>query len=211
MSLSGLELWLDASQLEGYDDTDDVNPWTNLANPANSPAVGETWRANYTANAINGLPALNFNPATPDFYVGFSVTLPTFSIFVVQQTTGNMYFLGKEDDNVQVRIGEGGSNILSLFTAAGGSRTSGVLTTDRSEWSLVEYFYDGTTVSFRENGQALSGSGAFAELVISEVSGAFQGAAGVNGMIAEIVVYNRALSPSQRAQIEAYLMEKYNL
>jgi len=82
---------------------------------------------------------------------------------------------------------------------------------------LLNFTYDGTTESIRQNGgtpgtTSISGSIDYGDTTSKNVViGQADGGYFLNGQIAEVLIYNRALTDTERQQAEAYLANKYGL
>lgn len=168
-------------------------------------------RAVYTANAVNGKPALAFNGLSHR-YVMASLALPgDFAMWFVQQTTGDGAFLGNQaNSNSQIRIGQSGSDVLSIFDGAANPQSS-ALSVARASWSLVSYVRSGGTIAFYENGVAKGTGATSGTLTLDAVSGLSAASEFISGYVAAIVVAAASPTAAHRVAVDRILMTKYGL
>jgi len=198
--IAGLGLWLDASQL-ALTDGADVTVWPDLSGLGNdvSCRVGTDNPPAFKTNAANGLPVIRFVSANSEFL--FRST----SIGVV----GHMVVVAKYNattfGNYDGLVGD--TSILWLVGDAGTNR-----------W----YPVGGATYYFNGSDSTSTRVGPMAALAVVGMSIAtpatFTPVVGVDrfnagrywdGDIAEVVVYDHALSTTDRQQVENYLRDKW--
>jgi hypothetical protein len=217
--VAGLWADWDAASIEGIDG-DPVSVWPDssgnghdLAQPegANQPAL--------KASIINGHPVVRC--AGNDWVVedaAIGVGAGDLSIFaVVKGAAANGTI-------VSTRAGTAGWLLRLTATGALYSNLAGMPTVadtfDPTEWNIVELVRTGTSVVLGHNGSMASpvvisnpATTATHTLVGGESSGT-PGVAGgsfLNGDIARILVFEAAVSNTDRALIEAYLAERYDI
>ena len=228
ISRNGLICWLRADQgttlVSGK-----VSSWNDSSGSGNSATQATAAkRPTFTADAINGLPALLFNGTStflqlpsPGFssftsggVTGFLVTEPT------AVTAGARFFdLGNGATADNIYLDEPTSTGASLYTynvASGTSVTSSSAIT-LNQFQLLEFVDNGSgTATIFTNGQ--QGAQSTTMNTVNNVARTSnfigQGSATGNffkGYIAEMILYNRALSTSEIALIEGYLIQKYSM
>ena len=79
----GLALWLDASQLTGLADGQQVDTWTDMSGSGNS-AILQTGSTKYIASVINGLPAVRFSGGEMMNVNLSSLANNSYEVFVVE-------------------------------------------------------------------------------------------------------------------------------
>lgn len=211
-SIAGLKLWLAADAIEGLSDDDPVATWADASgegNDATQAAAGLT--PTYQESELNDLPVVRFDGSD---WLGFpALFLDDFSMFFVVKQAGDNGLLGRQADSApQIRIGQG-ANKLSTFDGSN-NPLSDALGVAQGQWSLVEFVRSGTTISFFQNGTAY-GTGTMVNS--GDIGRKFDQLCAIvsviplNGDMAEVAVYNVALSTENREAFEGYAMTKYGL
>jgi hypothetical protein len=179
----------------------------------------------YVANAINGLPVLEFNggqsihlenPIYPEPPAHGPVELATFTLFVVGknnlQTESFNMILGPDDssDNSQVRW-DSGSEVLFVGVQSHMPIVESTIGNTRV-YHALSASYDGAKLTIYRDGTAKSA--AFFTLSkkwILAAVGSYKSSSWMVGDLAEVIIYERALSEAERLSVNAYLKAKYNL
>ncbi|MEJ0021442.1 MAG: 6-bladed beta-propeller [Candidatus Doudnabacteria bacterium] len=227
--ISGLKLWMDASNGVTKDGTtpaidgDTVQQWNDRslgANNATQLTAGS--RPTYKTNIINSHPVLRFNGAqnmdTSSFLDSSFDT--SFTFFIVQTKTdedlelttsnqGAAWFSGGISNSANAILAQTGNLTAPRTQVAMPSPGSALI----SDPTIETFSYDGTHARLRFNGSEKPGVasgnlGLSGALTIGSISG---GGYNLHGDIAEIIIYNSALSRVQIGQIESYLMAKYGI
>ncbi|HEY9754984.1 MAG TPA: chitobiase/beta-hexosaminidase C-terminal domain-containing protein [Oculatellaceae cyanobacterium] len=199
-----------------------IQSWVDLSGAGNT-ATGSAGTQPTLATPVPGITAANFNGSSQ------SLSLPTgftqvSHIFLVVQPVGvsagaRFFDLGNGNANNNIYMSEPSSNafdfhLYSFSTGSSVSDTSGVTL---GQYQLIEADYNGgTSVALVSNGTAGAQSSSMQVEQIVARSNNFIGQASgggnyYNGRIAEILMYQTPLSTSQIAQIQAYLISKYQL
>ena len=219
-SLGGLSLWLKADAGVTLDGSN-VTAWADQSgNGKNATAIEYP---TYSASAINSKPALVFannaylttsnifngsNPRT--MFAVYYIDSENYSNTVIAQsnedsTDMGTYFM------LQSRIDQDSSPYLAGYV----DDLSGPPYVNQ-ELLLGMADYDGTTARLFKNGTLVDSGAKTYETHNGEL---YIGACNINGSvveffagkIAELVVYNRVLTTSERQQVEAYLNSKYQI
>lgn len=220
--IAGLQLWLDASQ-ESFNDDDPVATWTDRSTAGNDATQAtEADKPLFKTNILNSQPIMRFD-GTDDF---LSNTSP-----VTGSTHRTQFFVVKANGNTVtdgfVKWGDEASSGLDwLVTPEVAVRVNGskVFNTamGTSNFRILTIRFDGTTTGDIDgwlDGSALgvtSSSGAtinttstandaIGKTIITAADEFF------SGDIAEIIVYDSALSVGNRGTVETYLSDKYNI
>lgn len=211
-SLSGLTFWLDADAPSTIAQATGVSQWSDKSASNNNvvQATGSK-QPSYVQNILNGKPVVRFTAASSQtMTTSTNFASPVSVIYVSRQTGGgnsrmlsglaNNWLLGYWNGCHQQAYFEGWVT-SSCGTPA--STTSWYIQSVVETGSLSTYYEDGTQIASNANGVAgPNGFSLNGYLGTSEFS---------NGDIAEIVVYNRALSTAEREKIEGYLANKWGL
>lgn len=205
-TMSGLLLWLRADWLN-YTDGDTVATWTDSSgnnNHANAATANN--RPTFKTNVVNGKPALRYD-GNSDLLTLTSALTTVRQIFIVMKwdnqvidyvpilggattydfhgTPGSSYVVWSSYSSACVTGGSGWNN-GTLLTAT-------TIPKDRTAFQLIE----------------LQTSCNATVANISTDRGTM--ARSIHGDIAEVILYNRTLSTTERQNVERYLKTKYNL
>jgi hypothetical protein len=229
-AVSGLILWLDASRITGLSDGGAVTTWSDASgNGRHATQSTAAYRPTYRTRVLNGWPAVRFD-GLDDYLTTSSLSIPSnATIFVVAQnrtqtsstdsiyrpilagnsspylTSGTEYALGYKRSGAPGfhAVLSNGSSVQTVQTSA--AATEG--------FELHAYRKSGTSATLYRAGQLV------ATATQSRTSGMGTGyyigaelrnsARRYLGDVAEILVYNRALSDAERQQVEGYLAGKY--
>jgi hypothetical protein len=207
-----------------YDKSASGNTCTNSSS-TNSPV--------YTTNILNGLPVLSFtgpgvlNPTTTQWLDNTVMAFPNTqnTIFAVvynnnstsKSITGNNYIISARS-NTLLSYSSFTSNLFATFVGSGsawndtstnspGQNMNGVwsITAMTINANVLTPFFNGTAQNTK-NGAMGTTTG----FIIGEAPAGFRGQCW-NGYMAEILIYNRALTTAQRQEVEGYLAWKWGL
>ncbi len=210
---SGLSMWLDASSINSNDpaqvvtDSNGIHLLNWLDRSLNNQRASQTTLANeplYVPGGINGRPVVRFDGQSQYMYTSFPQFLGDKSIFVVQRRTSAA--VGTEISS------SNGSGIF--FSNIGSIETIGRLNVAHDlqiqggigSPILKSLIRSGTTETMRVDGTAASGTipdAAGGNFTLSSAGYPF------GGDVGEILVYNRALSDTERQSVENYLNSKW--
>lgn len=207
---TGLKLWLRAD--EGVEETSgQISRWVDQSGNGNDAFMPTAARRPVLApGELNGKPVVRFDGAQSLFLTDL-LQLPQATVFVVARNGRlddqfNM-ILGPAGnaDNLQLRF-ENGTDVLlvtpDVFTANIG---------DNRTYLALAVRYDGATWSvFRDGNIRSSYDAASGTWSLNQV-GAWYSTYFMTGEIAEVMAYDRPLTESERAAVNAYLRTKYNL
>lgn len=223
VSKTGLNLWLKAD----YGTTTSgasVTNWADMSGNYNDAAQPTpTNQPTLVSNAINSLPAVNFD-GTNDFMQlppGFT-SIPGTSIFLVTKITAlangrqlfnfgdigannNVFLEYDSSGNLTFHVENSGSN--SEVTTTGGV-TAGV-------YKVIEIRHNGAgNITFYSNGVQI-GSGTITNPNYitrpNNFVGKSSGSNYLNGQLAEFLFYARPLNTTERFDVNSYLNAKYRL
>ncbi len=217
----GLILHLDADAIEDLDDGDPVETWQDLSSQGNhATQATPAYRPTYRANILNGRPVVRFDgsgtfmlvppmldPAQHNWSF-FAVVTPAATVDqdIWQQLDGTT---GPGRVNVSIRTVAAATQYSSFL--GGSQRPSGIgVVSTRS--NLVTQTWDGTTLAWWGDGTVGSTHTPTAEPANGGYHiGVNKGITGnwLHGDIAEILIYDRALTNEEREQVEQYLGVKW--
>jgi len=217
IDVPGCALWLDAadSTTITFSSGSNVNQWSDKSgNGRNATVYNGT--PTYTVSSgmtFNGSSTLQVSyPASPAVetlfvIIKFNSVSSQSDIFAGTSTGQREFLMYSPYSPGTMYLGRYGS-------APSGSINGGTVTTGTTY--MLEYIFNGTgnTISFYQSGTVTSsgtpqftyGAGGTITLIGSYGGGGF-----LQGQIYEILVYNTALTTSQRQQVEGYLAHKWGL
>ena len=198
---SGLVLSLDASALTGLSDGAQVDTWTDTSTSANN-ATATGSAATYQTGTLNGNPVVRFNTDANASFTFTEITTIRTVFWVVKNTTPGMHFLLGDSDAYDFHAGEVGEiwhsgwtsdYIKNGTTKLMGTAVDGTVTTlPYDSYSLVSLV---TTGNVRAN-----------RLTLDRTYGRSW-----SGDMAEILIYDKALTTEEEALVGGYLAAKYGL
>jgi hypothetical protein len=230
-NLSGLSLWLKADAGVALSGSN-VTGWSDQSVNGNNASVENSGEEpTFVSSFSNSKPAIQFNGTSQLLIIPDSNSLDFLntSIFIVLKRTGNgtgneITFMKNanalEDSGAYWQAAKLNDENSNFAVANGGyyDRDSGVDIGDGVA-RVMDFTFDGTDFNIYVNGvqtatyndqvgniDITSGS-----LQIGGYNKSFNKPSGelFNGKIAEIIMYNRAVTGTERQQVEAYLNTKY--
>jgi len=223
VQIDGLVLWLDAG--EGITHGSGVSMWKDQSgNNNHATQVDTNMQPNYEVDVLNDLPVVRFDDydylEAPDddsldivdAITIFTVTCPGSNVtqciiakdgLVTNYRSWNWHISETPGSSMRMRL----NGVNPVYVDG---------STDLKEtWHLGTGRYDGAIMELWFDGELESFKGASGTITATEEPvriGLFSnGKYPFNGDIAEILVYNRALSDSEREMVENYLNAKYNI
>jgi prepilin-type N-terminal cleavage/methylation domain-containing protein len=229
-SISGLQLWMETTMDKSFDrqggtidDQTLISSWNDINPQLTSKIATQATDDNqptYLANGINGLPSLRFYGlptvagfASFDYLDLGNIKLSpsnSISIFVVYRlnNTGNNYFIGHLSGWGQWRMSD------ASFQSSKGSYSGLAVSTNVTYiQSLVA---SDLQVTIYRNSQLIGSSvltsGVYLESTNVWIGGTENGGYySVDGMVGEIIVFDRKLKDSERVDVEQYLAKKWGV
>ena len=224
-AIAGLNLWLKADALALSDGTA-VASWTDSSgNGNNATQPSAPFRPLFKTNRINALPALNFTPPNQYMAIGSipgGITTSA-TVFIVQRKNassgtlavmsdpsapGNTFaiYLPYSDGTVYFDLGD--STVTGRISSPWGGDY-----THFFAWSFVA---GGGNMAIYRNGISVVASGGHTNSfspagLVYFVNGDGGAGGGQDADIAEILIYNSALSTTDRQNVESFLRTKYGL
>jgi hypothetical protein len=218
---AGLQLWFDASS-QSYGDSAPVPTWNDRSGLGRDLTAFDSGSApTFRANAVNGLPAIEFN--------GSQSLMKTYgSTFTIAQPDTFFIVYRSLDPNTSTRafvFDSRNSLVRQVFgrPSAGANRMYANIDMDQvgvtypfpsfQIWSGV---FNGASSTMSANGTQVhagnSGASAMEGFAVGGLStGGQYGYDLSHSLVAEILVYSGAMSPSDQAAVTSYLDQKYNV
>ena len=216
LDIAGLQLWLDFSDITTLftdsakttpvtSDGDVIGAAADLSGNGNDTTQGTTANKPLHKTSIqNGLSVARFDGDNDELQLDSTITGSLSSVLVVLNVTNY-------SDNVFV--GHDASNMIRFQTNGLEFRYSGdndSVVIAIGAFALWEAIHNGTTLTPYKNGAAISAPIAnTGDLNLSFIGARDAGASSYLGDIAEILVYDSALSAPNRTLIETFLDNKW--
>lgn len=210
-----LQLWLRADVGLDFAGGNRVELWRDISgNQRTLESLSFNQHPDRINGVVNGHPVLRFFGGQDLRLASTSLELPRASIFVVVRNDEPTH-TGRILSNCLV---ENGTHHLSfngtdnglVFFGDNGVEMNMTLTTTTSEFQVFSVIMSASQVAVYENGTpqsvdntAVSGSWFFQQI------GAECNTLGLEGDVAEVILYRRALSETEREEVESYLMSRY--
>ena len=201
-----------------------VTNWIDVSGHGNSATQStSTNQPSLVSNAINGLAGVSFNGTSQFLQIpsGTYYFPNGATIFVVTKpasATATSYLMDLGTGSISNSIGLGQISGYSSFIVYGGTTLTSVTSAVpvSTQYQLVEAIYGGWrgTGSLYTNGVLAAASsslagGAYLTITNSYIGQSTAGGSYYSGQIAEVIWFTYPISTFQRAEIESYLMQKY--
>lgn len=212
---SGLHLWLRADAGIVPASGSQIFQWQDQSgNGRNATMATVSRQPSLVGSAINGRPVVRFFGAQ-SMYLDIFTQPTTFSVFVAgknslaSESFSMILGPGGNSPNDQLRW-ENGSQALFVTQNAQTIITSSIGNT--RVYHALSARYDGSTMNFYRDGNATSSTSfsTSAPWTIASI-GSYYSSNFMVGDLAEVILYDRALSEAERASVNSYLRSKYNL
>lgn len=231
--ISGLIVWYESAAKESFDaaeatDGAAVTHWYDITPGSNSNIYGATKKnqlvssssgTTFLSNGINGTPSIQFSGAAnakfaivSNFYQGSSLQSTVFLVFrpLTAPSATAQVILDSISSSSTTSIGVK-STAINLNAGFGVDiSTSFLIGTD---YVVAAYFNGSTSQAFVNEATTPAGS---ASISTNQITGLTvgtnkSGTSGFNGLISEIIVYNRPLKMQERKDVMGYLSKKYKI
>lgn len=223
-SISGLKLWLDASQITGLNDGDALGTWPDLSGNGNDVIQGAaSKRPLYKAGILNGKPVVRYDGVDDALAnAGFTdlAGAPSASLFTVKVQPASVGVLVA----LYSGCGFGTFNIANTKYWRVDNSCDVTGTPNWTAWHYESLIFDGSQAGdsnrakFRHNASPVTVSyGGAVPANLQLGNGVFVGAlddlGGLswNGDIAEVLLYSTPISGANLTAVESYLAAKYAL
>ncbi len=205
-SVSGIYYWFKADTLS-LNDGDAVTTWTDSSGSArNATQATASAKPTYKTSLLNGKPVVRFDGGDSLATASSTVTQPL-TTFIVSRAS-----VMKN----QIRFTMG-SNYVYNDTTSGASFYAGgtpyTFTTNVLQWNIWDYASNGASSDIVVNGgtPTTGNPGSTGTATGAKIGDHTSGGFGLEGDIAEIIVYSGSLSNADREKIRRYLTEKYGI
>jgi hypothetical protein len=207
LGINDCVLWLDAAQITGLSDGAQVSTWTDMSGAGNNATRDSGSTASYPQykpNQLNGKPVVRFSTDGKSWFNFNNMTDIRTVFWVLKENGAGIHFLLGDDDKLDFargneaqiwHFGDGAANIRNGTTKLMGSVVNGTSTLLGSGYRLVSLVTAGNVEASR----------------ICQDRGLVHLGRSWDGDIAEIIIYNRALTTDEENQVGYYLKQKYDI
>lgn len=200
----------------------DVANWQDISGSLKD-ASNSSNRPTLASNAVNGMPAVNFNGSqflqTPSGYSNFTSGLTAMLVAKpVSVSAGARLFEygnGAASDNIIMSLPSNTGLTFSTYNSSTSSSATASSGATLGNFQLLESVYNGSnTATLFVNGGQVAQSTSMQVLnnqtrnnnFIAQDSSASNR---FNGQLAEMLIWNRALTSAERTAVEGYLLNRY--
>lgn len=215
--LDGLQLWLDAADTATIaDSSGSVSQWDDKSGLGNNAAQGTGANQPTTAlDTINGKNVIDFDGTTDFFDLTSDVTLTAdYSVFIVSNTddtASDRFFLGDDGTSIKIGISNTGALFVRVLNAGSSDTTetfssgNSILYITRNAANKVDQGFNGEALNRLYSDVAQSGTTTIGRIGVDNASLFW------DGNIAEVIIYNRALTSAERSDVEKQLALKWGI
>lgn len=210
-SVAGLIAWFRADLLTGLANADPISTWPDLSGNSNNLISASTNRPTYRTGVINGRAVARFDGVNDYMARTYSAALtqPTTIFMVYKAATVEQTVLidglGSSRHSIQ---SESGTNNLRIYAGTSVASTT-ALTTNPSVLSAT---FSGAASDLRLNGTTIATGNSGSQTMSGITLGAEPSYTYCfDGDIAEVLIYNSALSLADRQYVERALGEYYGV
>jgi len=217
---SGLALWMRADQGVTWNGST-VSQWSDITGNGNNAVQSEvSRRPTFITSALNGKPALRFNGANSNYLSvpnNASINLTQFTVIAVakQSTSASYGFLARKLATSDATLNQYGllfMNSTGARTQAGAQTAVGYSAIPLDTYAIMSGSYDLNTVRTWVNGGLVASTAYTGGITTSSLPltiGGDGSTMGLRGDMAELLIFNRALSDMERKEVELYLYQRY--
>jgi hypothetical protein len=220
-TVSGLAAWYKADAITGKVNGDPISQWDDSSGNARhltQATSGKQPTYVTTTSLFNGLPCVRF-AGTDDTLANTSVTgmatMSGITVVVVDRLAASAdQDVMHLDNTAGVNVVRSTYELTGWGGEAGGSNVQGTLTGQAGRGTGIRTtHYDGSTVTVLQGTSALGRLAATGTVTTTRIfMGSYRdGANYMTGDVAEVCVYNKALSAAERATVVKGLAYKYQI
>lgn len=207
--LSGLTLWLKGDAITGASDGDALGSWTDSSGSGH-PTTQSTGSKKpiYKTSILNGLPVVRFDGLTQTMSASFTLAQPVTVVVAANyrsaRNTNDTLIDGFTVNTMRLfRITTG----IKMYAGAFGPE----VTLDPQAWHIYSAVFNGTNSSLEADSSTTftgnAGTASPGGIWLASAADVEPGPVD----IAELVLYNRALSSTEKSNVISYLQSKYGL
>ena len=210
--LTGLILWLDADALTLNDD-DPVSTWDDQSTSSNDFTQTLTARPTYKTSIQNSLPIVRFDGTNDYLDAGTAIDADDSTVFIVcNRTTGTGWRCILAADGVAMYSSNDTAAAYTFYVGGAGRNTLWFSGSVFQIFTLRSFTQDSVlSQTSRIDGFPAFSSGGTAKTETYTTLGSDDGIQFHGGDIAEVLIYDSALTLPEIEDVEAYLLDKWGL
>lgn len=226
--ITGLALWLKADAITGLSDGDAITAWTDSSDNGNNATQGTAGvQPTYSTGIVNGKPVARFDGGDRLINTAASITADH-TAFVVGCVTGGsgyqrMLHFGASGPatsggDFRLFFGAINGNFATFWGTATGAAwndtAANTPTQSVTNFSILTAKRDGAVGTPYKNGTAQNAKNSIGTRTSTGYAVGASAAESIQwliGDIAEVIIYDSALSDANRQAVEAYLSAKYGI
>jgi hypothetical protein len=226
LPLAGLQLWLSADAGVSVGANNAVTQWADQSgNANNAEQINETMAPVLVPNALNGLPVVRFDGGNDFMDVadsdGLSITGDISTFYVLNLTDfatfrsvwGKTVVNQPAPNDLYVLPSSGLPRLFRGNGVSGAQQVTGARPYPANNFLVAGVQAAGSTATHYLSGKA-NGSGTITTAPVDgnrslRIGSRDDGVTRMKGDLAELVIYDRALSPEEVTTVQRYLGEKY--
>lgn len=206
-SLSGLHSWWDASQITGLADGDPVASWSDMSGGGHTlTQATSAQRPTYKTSILNGKPVVRFDGVDDKLDTASFTLAQPFTVIFAAVPRGLPSFSTPFD-------AVSGSACTVYFNSVYRQQTtldvSTTLTPVVGTAEKVFATYNAASSAFARNGTSVTTNPGTGGTTTGLRVGASRSGSFAQHDFAEFLIYSRAITTTERQQIEAYFLSKY--
>jgi len=218
--LSGLQLWLDASDASTVTESSGlISEWSDKSsNNNNATQVVGADQPTYRLNDINGLNSIDFTAVTTPYFTLSSelelLSLTIIAVFVNTMTGAEGQILAHSTVNNQALRFDPDIGSFGRFSCNDGSSllsfnfTSSIVDTT----TILKAQYEvGDDKSLLVNGAVVAANSYDGDMDIDQVGRLLSNVANMGGKLGELIVYDKILTPTESSSVDNYLANKWGV
>lgn len=190
-----------------------VTAWADQSgNEKHAAGVGGSSDPSFVASAVNGLPAVSFDGVDDRMQGGSLITSLPCTIFVVAKFKGDTAIGALFSQTNSELVFYRGTQASDIFRIYNGIDLSATGAPQNEEWSIVCAIADGSNSLIAKNGQVIATGNSGSQTPSGNyLVGWWDGGIGANAEIAEVIVFNRALTVAEIGVVDQFLNLRYSI
>lgn len=217
-SLTGLQLWLDASRIVGLSNDDKVSQWDDFSgNSRHAVQANSTYQPIYKTYVQNGLPAVRFGSASGVKLTTPAFSLANFSLYIVTNRISRdvtyPIIIGQDDKNTGLSIQSEASQTTFRYVLGAGDIVGSAAVNGTTY--LLSFLANTTNlyawINSTSQGSSNNNSGATPRtksITLGEHSGTGNR---YTGYIMEIAIFESSHSEAERLELMNYFNKKWSI
>lgn len=207
--VSGLFSWHKADSIEGLADGAEVASWSDSSGNGHTLTGSAFLQPLYKTGIQNGKPILRFDGINDQFTYTVAATSQPFTVFTVAKWGATTFGTVLDGDTINtLRLYRSDANTANMH--AGGGIVLGGPQAVLEAFGIYALIFNGASSSGRINGgTGTSGNAGASAIAGIHVAAQGDGGGPFDGDLAELIIYNSALTLANMNIVGRYLAQKY--